>query len=115
MRKKIYPKVDKDTSIKFRFNNNDKHYTIRFAGNPLFIIEYLYNDLWGTDFMKVYKMVELNDLDSLSQENINALAQAITLARKFLHTLETIGEDGRSPLVIYVDDLIVEDKTAIEN
>jgi len=106
MRKKIYPKVDKDTAIKFWFNDNERHYTIRFAWNPLFIIEFLYNDLGWKDFMATYRKVEHNDLENLDKTDMDILAQAISLSRKFLSTLEAIGEANKSPLVVYADDYI---------
>lgn len=53
--KKIYPRLIKDENgLKFHFDNGNSHYTLRFAGNPLLLLEYLYIQRGGVDFQNAY-------------------------------------------------------------
>ena len=51
---KIYPKVSSDDSgPKFHFNCNSKHFTIRFSGNPLLMLQHL-TEIVGSEDEAVY-------------------------------------------------------------
>lgn len=53
---KYYPKATKDQSgLKFYCDIDDKHITMRFAGNPLFVLEYTFKRLGGKDFNGTYE------------------------------------------------------------
>ena len=69
--KKVYPKLQKDaTGLKFHFDEWEQHFTVRFAGNPLLLLEYLYiknnkeNKIFNSDIL------ELVDKNSLSSDII---------------------------------------------
>lgn len=41
--KKVYPKLSTDENgKKFHFDEGNTHFTIRFAGNPMLLLEYLF-------------------------------------------------------------------------
>jgi len=100
MRKKIYPKMAKDQwGMKFFFNDNDRHYTLRFAGRPLLILEKTFYVLWGKDFGKVY-----NQRNFTNMEDVTVLKEAITVVEQMLTIIESVHKDWMSAFVLYADD-----------
>ena len=85
--------------MKFFFNDNDRHYTLRFSGNPLFILEKAFYKLWWKDFNKVYKDRNFTDI-----ENTNILKEAIATTEETLSIIESVFKDWMSPFVVYADD-----------
>ena len=61
---KLYPTVGSDMhGIKFFFDAEftepcKKHFTIRFAGNPLLVLEYLFKLRGGNDFQAAYAVAK---------------------------------------------------------
>jgi len=104
MKTKIYPRVSMDTAIKFIFDDEWRHYTMRLAGQPLLLTEQFYKDLWWTAFLEnYYKYLENNLQD---EEECNRLSEAIRLTKLFINSLVAIGDRWRSPFVVYADDYI---------
>jgi hypothetical protein len=95
---KIYPKVNTDDGLKFRFKYWGKFFTIRFAWNPIFLLEHIYTDMWGNNFAEVYKKAkEWGKIEHNDAVNLKA-AQA--MCEFILNCISNI----RSPFVIYVKD-----------
>jgi len=100
MRKKIYPKMTKDQwGMKFFFNDNGRHYTLRFAGRPLLILEKAFYVLWWKDFDKVY-----NQRDFSNEEDLEILKETIATVEEMLTIVETVYKDWMSAFVVYADD-----------
>jgi len=100
MRKKIYPKMTKDRWwIKFFFNDNERHYTLRFAGKPLFYLEKAFYRAWWKDFNKIYNLRNTED-----ENDVAALALAVSMTEEALAIIEDIYKDWMSAFVIYADD-----------
>jgi hypothetical protein len=110
---KIKPVRDYDTWINFNFSWNDYRrdnekkekyvkdvydFKIRFAGNPLIVIEQLYLNAWGTEFMKNYNLSKTKP-ELVSTENKEKLWYAIKVTKEFLKALSDAKEE---PLVIYM-------------
>ena len=85
--------------MKFFFNDNDRHYTLRFAGKPLFLLEKAFYVLWGKDFNKVY-----TQRDFTNEADLEALKKAIAKVEDTLTIIEEIYKEGMSAFVIYADD-----------
>ncbi len=90
MPEKIYLKTSYDTwGIKFYFDDQDMHYTLRFAGNPILILEEMYNYLgWPGTFGK-------GDYDK------DLAKEAIEYTETFLTLMRDISARWMSPLVVY--------------
>lgn len=100
---KIYPKLIPDESgIKFLFNHENTHYTMRFSWKPLFIIEQYYYKLWGTckDFISLYDKIRDWDI-SVDPEEEYIVQQAVAKSREFFNILLDISNRGKSPFIIY--------------
>ena len=55
---KIYPSVTNDKDgLKFFFDSNGNHFTIRFSGKPLIILEKMYEARGGLNFKATYDEV----------------------------------------------------------
>lgn len=98
---KLYPKASKDESgIKFFFDHGWFHYTLRFAWNPIMLLEFLYKKKWLDDFYKVY--------DELKQGKVSdhglILKQCAKEVQEHLELLEYISDNKKSPYVIYVKE-----------
>lgn len=110
---KIKPVRDYDTWINFNFSWNDYRWNaeekkkvikdiydfkIRFAWNPLIVIEQLFINAWGKDFMRVYNLAKKNP-SQLNADEEDKLYYAMQVARDFLQALSDAKEE---PLVIYM-------------
>lgn len=102
MKTKIYPRVSVDTAIKFVFDDEWRHYTIRLAWQPLFLTEQLYKDFWWTTFLESYSKYLDSSLDD--EKEIEMIKQAIKLTKTFTDAMARIWDRWRSPIVIYADD-----------
>jgi len=100
---KLYPKMGKDEGwLKFFFNHQDKHFTMRFAWNPIMLLEFMYKKMWGLNFTSVYRDAKawkpINKLEakllSDSSKNVNEL----------LELFQLIDDNNKSPFVVYVSD-----------
>ena len=85
--------------MKFFFNDNNRHYTLRFSWKPLLILEKAFYFLWWKDFNKVY-----NEKDFSNKEDVATLKEAIATTTETLEIIEQIFKDWLSPFVIYADD-----------
>lgn len=99
MSRKIKTKVMVDDTIKFVFNHNNTHYTIRFAWKPLYILEQLYINMWWEDFQLVYDMLK-EQPHNVSDKDKDIMKKAIDMTNTFLNCLYNI----ESPLVVYASD-----------
>ena len=88
-----------DDTIKFVFDHNNIHYTIRLAWRPLYLLEQLYIELWWDDFQLVYDALK-NNQSSVSNKNKEIMKKAIDMTNMFLKCLY----NTESPLVIYASD-----------
>ncbi len=110
---KIKPVRDYDTWINFNFSRNDYRWNadekkkiikdiydfkIRFAWNPLIVIEQLFINAWGTDFMKKYNLSKTNP-SALTDEDKEKLWYAVKVTKEFLKALSDAKEE---PLIIYM-------------
>lgn len=100
---KIYPKIWNDTSwLKFFFDYQWTHFTMRFSGNPLIILEEIYTSLGWTDFVNVYECAK--------QWKVTAhqatLKDAIKHTQFYLEILQSIWARWKSPFVVYPNDQI---------
>ena len=96
---KLYPKTTKDNWwIKFYFDYLDKHYTIRFAWNPILLLEAKFKELWWKDFNWAYASAK----EKSNHAEKNILLKAGSLVTDFLSTLEQIDKMWRSPFVVYI-------------
>lgn len=99
---KIHPRVFSDDSgLKFIFNHDGNHYTMRFSGRPLFIIEEWYYHLGGTavDFRSLYERIrERTEPDTWQ---IYLVKEAIDKSTEMFEVLERIGNRKLSPFTIY--------------
>lgn len=101
--KKVYPKLQKDaTGLKFHFDEWEQHFTVRFAGNPLLLLEYLYIKRWGSDFVNAYtsaKEGKVHEWHKLLRECRDDLAE-------LLEVISLVHANGKNSLVVYVNDLV---------
>ncbi len=99
---KIHPKVIMDDSgLKFIFNHDGTHFTLRFSGKPLFLIEEWYYKLWGQipDFPTLYSQVCNGwDVDAV---NLELIEQAVTKSNEVFEVIERIWKRRLSPFTIY--------------
>lgn len=103
-KQKIYPKLSKDKSLKFVFFDSWRKYTIRFSGNPIFLLEYIYKNKWGKDFLLNYDLLRSHHWGQVSSENKKIMKEAIQLSDYFLSLLDEMGNDWIAPLVVYIDN-----------
>lgn len=97
---KIYPKLSTDDNgIKYFFDHNNTHYTIRFAGKPMIILEYLYIQKWWEDFVNEYE----NAKNGILWEHTTLLRQCIKETQNFIDMLQLINNNKLSPFVIYIN------------
>lgn len=96
---KLYPKKGYKWWINFHFHLDDNWFCIKFAGNPLIVIEQLYKDAWGEDFMKAYETAKLNP-DRLTKEEKDRLQFAIATTEVFLKALSNT---SKAPFVVYTN------------
>lgn len=110
---KIKPVRDYDTWINFNFSRNDYRWNpvdrkktikdvydfkIRFAWNPLIVIEQLFINAGGTDFMEKYNLSKTKP-ELLSTGDKEKLWYAIKTTKEFLKALSDAKEE---PLIIYM-------------
>lgn len=99
---KIHPNlVTDDSGIKFLFNFDGSHFTMRFSGKPLYIIEEWYRMLWWrvSNFPALYERIKLGqEVDPL---DLVLVKQAVDKSTEFLTVLQRIGNKNLSPFTIY--------------
>ena len=101
--KKLYPKLSKDDNgRKFHFDEGNLHFTIRFAGNPLLLLEYLYIKRWGTDFPIAYQLAK----EWKPHEGHALLRECRDNLAELLEVMDNIHQNGKSSLVVYVNELV---------
>lgn len=96
---KLYPKKGYKWGINFHFKLDDTRFSIKFAGNPLIVIEQLYIDAWGEDFKRVYETAKLSPND-LTKEERDRLQFAVATTEVFLQALSNA---TKSPIVVYTN------------
>ena len=107
---KLYPTVGQDMhGIKFFFDaefpeKSKKHFTIRFSGNPLLILEYLYSLRGGTEFTETYAMAKGAENAKCDKENLALLKQTAKDVSEFMEAMALMAENKKSPFVVYLND-----------
>lgn len=96
---KLYPERFYKDGINFRFEADGHWFNIRFAGNPMIVIEQLYKDAWWTNFKEAYEIAKLNP-SKLKQEDRDRLQFAVATTNVFLSALS---HSYKSPLVVYTN------------
>lgn len=100
---KLYPKMGKDDWwIKFYFDHQDKHYTIRFAWNPIMLLEFMYNKLWWENFTTVYRSAKAGI--PISKKDAKLLSDCSKSVNEFLELFQYIDENKKSAFVVYISD-----------
>ena len=103
---KLYPVTGYDAhGIKFFFDAEfpekcKKHFTVRFAGNPMLVLEYLYIHRGGADFFKTYETVKAGG----KCEGADLLKKCAKDVAEFTDALALMADNQKSPFVIYVND-----------
>ena len=103
-KRKIYPSVIKDKSLKFVFFDNWRRYSIRFSGNPVFLLEYIYKEKWGTNFMETYENIKNGNKELVKWDNMSIMLEAVNDTEYFLKLFDKMWMDWVSPLVIYAEN-----------
>ena len=103
-KRKIYPSVIKDKSMKFVFFDNWRRYSIRFSGNPIFLLEYIYKEKWGTNFMETYENIKNGHRSAVEWDNLSIMLDAVNTTEYFLRLFDKMWMDWVSPLVIYAEN-----------
>ena len=96
---KLYPKKGYKDWINFHFKLNNYWFSIKFAGNPLIVIEQLYKDAGGEDFARVYETAK-TEPNKLTTEEKDRLQFAVATTEVFLKALSNA---SKSPLVVYTN------------
>lgn len=96
---KLYPKKGYKGWINFHFKLDNYWFSVKFAGNPLIVIEQLYKDAWWEDFHKAYETAK-TEPDKLTQEEKDKLQFAIATTEVFLQALSNT---TKSPIVVYTN------------
>lgn len=100
---KLHPRVVQDDSgLKFLFNHDNSHFTMRFSGRPMFLLEEWYYHLgWqNPNFIDLYNDVKSGK--TVSQEDIAIMKLVIEKSTEFFTILERISKRNVSPFTIYV-------------
>jgi hypothetical protein len=106
---KIPIKINKEgLNPSFDFDYKKTHFNIRFAWNPLLILEYYYNNLGGTDFMITYNHVKNKVHWVVLKVNVDILAKAILEVKEFFHVLEMIDESGLPVMNVYTKPILTD-------
>ena len=96
---KLYPKKGYKGWINFHFKLDDNWFSIKFAGNPLIVIEQLYIDAWWEDFKRVYETAK-TEPNKLTKEEKDRLQFAVATTEVFLQALSNT---SKSPIVVYTN------------
>ena len=96
---KLYPKKGYKGWINFHFKLDNNWFSIKFAGNPLIVIEQLYIDAGWEDFKRVYETAKLNPQD-LNEDERDRLQFAVATTEVFLQALSNA---TKSPVVVYTN------------
>ena len=103
MRNKIpkkYLSLGSDESgIKWYFDNEEYHFTIRLAWNPILLLEYCYRMNWGEDFFEAYEKIK--KWENHKDEQI--LKESVIKIKEFIKIIEEIHKAGKSSLVLYTN------------
>ena len=100
---KIHPRVAQDQSgLKFLFNHDDSHFTMRFSGRPMFLLEEWYYHLgWQhPNFIELYEDIRASK--EVNDEDIAIMKEVIKKSTEFFTILERISKRNVSPFTIYV-------------
>ena len=100
--KKIYPKVKTEKGLAFLFKDWNKSYLIKFAWNPMLLIEQIYIDMGWENFMENYKLAKEWKLEWDALELMQASVDSAKLICKFF---KNIWDRKKSPFVVYVSDV----------
>ena len=101
--KKVYPKLSTDENgKKFHFDEGNTHFTIRFAGNPMLLLEYLFIKRWGSDFTNAYQYAK----EGKSHEGHPLLRECRDDLSELLEVIDLIHSNGKNSLVVYINDLV---------
>ncbi len=95
-----------ESGPKFFCNHENKHYTIRFAGRPMLILEHFYVKTGGSreEFMEVYNLArERKDVSGYPGAK-ERLKEAAEMADVVVSALKDVALSGKSPIVMYVSD-----------
>lgn len=104
---KIIPNTWQDEWwIKFHFNDNGKHYTIRFWWKPILLLEALYNKRWWKDFYHVYNMCKTqewkNKLETTDKNTYDLLVKCVHEVHELLWLFIDIDKNlSKCWLVVY--------------
>lgn len=105
---KFYPKIGVDKGgKKFSFHYWDKHFTMRFSGKPMIMLEKFFILFWGTkeDFMKLWDMASSKEaIPETYKEDLWILHLAMSRVEEINEVFELCDDDQKSPFVIYVND-----------
>jgi hypothetical protein len=101
--KKIYPKVKTEKGLAFLFRNNGKSYLIKFAWNPMLLIEQAYIEMGWENFRENYKLAKEWKLQD--KEIKETLEDAVSCAKTICRMIQNISDRGKAPLVVYVSDV----------
>ena len=85
----------------FVFNDGSAKYMVRFAGNPLLLLESYYNINWWTNFMEVYNSIKQGNIEKEQKKNIKALEKAQKSCKEFFSAVLNIQTMQKSTLVVY--------------
>lgn len=96
---KLYPKKGYKGGINFHFKLDNNWFSIKFAGNPLIVIEQLYIDAWWEDFHRVYETAK-TEPNKLTKKEKDRLQFAIATTEVFLQALSNA---TKAPLVVYTN------------
>lgn len=99
---KIHPNLVTDESgLKFLFNFDGSHFTMRFSWKPLYIIEEWYRMLGGrvTNFPALYDRIRT--WEDVAPSDLMLVKQAVDKSTEFLTVLQRIGNKNISPFTIY--------------
>lgn len=103
MSRKFYPEFIKEwDGIRFHFNSEKKHYTLRFAGRPLLLLEYYYKKRGGKDFEATYLLAKSGKIHT---PEVKLLIESANAVSELFEIITDIQENGKSTFVLYVNDV----------
>ena len=100
---KLYPKTSRDDGgIKFYFDHQELHFTIRPAWKPMLILEAKFKELGGKNFKEAYETTKDWKWWQKHHPEASILKEAVDKVNEFLTTLDTVSQMGKSPFVVYI-------------
>lgn len=100
--KKIYPRVKTEKWLAFLFKDWNKSYLIKFAWNPMLLIEQIYIDMGWENFMSNYKLAKQWKLE---WTDLELMQSAVDTAKLICNFFKNIWDRKKSPFVVYVSDV----------